>query len=305
MAYFLRTKPQGSYAELWDIQDRVAVRVGVTNAMNGLGTHFRAESGEDIWDAMRRQAPSWFDPTSGFAFHRCRLDLGEYYPRIAKPTDQHPRDIPGFNPATDQNREFIAMARGQLLALTRQLDRICQTIHPSTDTFDSYGHDIRNLIILACTEVEMHWRGILVANGVPNGRLNTSNYVALQAAMYLGEYAVSFPSFPWLSPIRPFERWGTTGQPTQELPWYDAYNHVKHNRESAFPRASLLAAFEAVSACAIMLCAEFGRLNGLGHQSELTAFFHLAETPQPRFEDAYLYPYGSEPAVWRAVNYPF
>ena len=51
--------------------------------------------------------------------------------------------------------------------------------------------------------------------------------------------------------------------PTTDLSWYADYNAVKHNREEEFERANLLCAFQALSAVAVMLVAQFGPY-GLG-----------------------------------------
>ena len=118
------------------------------------------------------------------------------------------------------------------------------------------------MLIFACTEVESHWRGVLVANGVTRDRFSTNEYVKLSAAMRLDVYAVSFPSYPWLKPVSPFLGWGTSGKPTEELAWYDAYNAVKHNRENDFVRSTLENAFGAVIACAIIIMVQFGRPGG-------------------------------------------
>jgi len=55
----------------------------------------------------------------------------------------------------------VANARSQLTLLVRKLKAICHIVQPSTKTLDAYGHEIRNLLILAATEVEMHWRAVL------------------------------------------------------------------------------------------------------------------------------------------------
>lgn len=62
-------------------------------------------------------------------------------------------------------KDYLASARSQLTSLARKLETICQTVQPSEKNLDVYGHEIRNLLILAATEAEMHWRGILTANG--------------------------------------------------------------------------------------------------------------------------------------------
>jgi hypothetical protein len=112
--------------------------------------------------------------------------------------------------------------------------------------------------MLAATEVEMHWRGILTANGVPPSRFNTSDYVKLVEPLKLRDYAINFNDFPDLSPFQPFAGW-STDCPTNSLPWYAAYNGVKHNRETDFSCGTLRYAFQAVSACIVLLVAQFGQ----------------------------------------------
>jgi hypothetical protein len=125
------------------------------------------------------------------------------------------------------------------------------------ETLAVYGHEIRNLLILSATEAEMHWRGILVANGAQAQRLNSNEYVKLNEPLKLIEYQVTFRDFPGLQPIQPFAGWSKE-EPTRSLGWYDAYHGVKHNRESEFQRGTLRHAFEAVSACIVLLVAQFG-----------------------------------------------
>lgn len=306
MSYYLRSlaTQNGSSAQVWKITDESAVRVGISNAEGGLGTWFKPEFGETIWDALRRQTP-WFEPEGQCPFHKMVRKPGEFYPRIARPIDQHPGEAPGLNPGARHEAAVIAIARGQLTALTRQLDRICQTVQPTPGTFTTFGHDIRNLLILACTEVESHWRGVMLANGVKKDRLNTMDYVALKDAMRLDEYAVDFPNYPWLAPISPFAGWGSTGRPTRELGWYYAYNAVKHNREAEFERATLGHAFDAVTACAIMMASQFGIPCGLGQRSETQAFFRFSGVPTWPLSEIYIYPYGDGTSEWTGVPFPF
>jgi hypothetical protein len=305
MTYYIRSflTPSGSSTQVWKIDDSTAVRVGITNPEGGPGTYFRAEPGESIWDALRRMTP-WFEPGE-CPFHKTVLKPGEYYRRMARPIDQHPHQAPGWSPGTRHEADMMAIARGQLTALMRQLGRICQTVHPTQATFAAFGHDIRNLLILACTEVESHWRGVLIANGLTRDRFSTNDYVKLCAAMRLDSYAVSYPNYPWLAPVSPFAGWGTTGKPSQELGWYDAYNAVKHNRETEFERSTLEHAFAAVTACAIMMVAEFGVPAGLGQRSELRTFFNFSATPIWPLSEVYIYPYGEGNGDWTVVRYPF
>ena len=298
MSYYLRVflNPNGQNKQVWKIENDTAERIDVSNTENGPGTFFRANPGETIWDALSRQT-HWLTE-----FHPLKLQPGVYYRRMARPIDHHPSQRLGWNPGIHEEADFVANAEGQLTALARQLGRICQTVQPEEETFKTFGHDIRNLLILACTEVESHWRGVLVKNGETKEHLNTRNYVPLREAMRLDEYAVAFPDYPWLVPFKPFEGW-TTASPTSTLRWYDANNAVKHNRELKFKQATLRHTFEAVAACAIMMAAQFGlHLDG-GWRSELQSFFLFSAVPEWPFSDVYISPYGV--GGWSAVPFDF
>lgn len=302
MNYYLRQylTPNGLFTEVWKIDEDAAYRVGVTNP-----TVFKPTETEAIWDVLRTRT-GWFGPNGESPFHEARLQPGAFYPRMARPIDQHPDEAPGWSPGARIEANTMAITRGQLTVLTRQLDRICQTVHPTPATFAAFGHDIRNLLILACTEVESHWRGVLTANGLKRDRFSTNDYVRLCPAMRLDEYAVRFPNYPWLAPVWPFAGWGSTGKPSQELGWYDAYNAVKHNREAEFERGTLEHAFAAVTACAVMMVAQFGTRDGLGQRSELGTFFDVSAVPSWPLSDVYIYPYGEEGRNdWAPVPYPF
>jgi len=224
---------------------------------------------------------------------------------MARPIDQHPTDPIGWSPSAKIEPDIVAIARGQLNTLTRQLARICQTVHPTEQTFSTFGHEIRNLLILACTEVEAHWRGVLVANGVTKDRYSTKDYVALRDAMKLDEFAVTFPNYPWLAALKPYEAWGSTDSPTRDLKWYDAYNAVKHSRETEFQQANLRRVFEVVSACVIMIVAQFGLPAGLGQGSELRSFFHFVAVPSWPLSEIYLFPYDKPAGGWTPVDFEF
>jgi hypothetical protein len=174
-------------------------------------------------------------------------------------------------------------------------------VHPHDDNLHSYGHEIRNLLLLACTEVETHWRAVLEANGYSNGITSTKDYVKLYGPLQLESYQVSFPGYPWLHPMRPFAHWDGNN-PTKSLVWYAAYNGVKHDREKNFRDAKLAYAFQAVTACAVMLCAQFG--NRAFALNQISQHVEFTEVPEWNLSDIYippLYKGGS----WKPVNYEF
>lgn len=282
MAYYIRDMGPNHTDEIWWVDDEVAF-----DALSPLGVarEFRAKSGETPWDCMRAETP-WLDGDS--PFHLTRLDAGRHHPRIARPLARAHSEWGLWSPSLHTESAVFAASLGQAHSLLRQLERICQTVQPSAATFAAYGHDIRNLLVLACMEVETHWRGVLVANGARRKRFTTRDYVALAGVMKLGDYAVRFPAFPDLEPIRPFAGWGRGSGPTDDLPWYAAYNAVKHNREQEFAQANLAHAFQAMSACAILLKAQFGRW-GLGRETDLARFFDFTDTPTWPLAECYFH----------------
>lgn len=289
--------------EIWRIEKEDAVRLDVADPENGIGTFFKARSGEEIWAALRRHAPDWFTPDGTNPFTQTELNPGEYYPRIARPTSRHPT-APGWCPAAGPRGESVTIARSQLASLTRHLVRICETVHPANETFETFGNDIRNLLILACTEVENHWRSVLAANGCTSAKSNTTQYVKLAPAMRLKDFGVTFPAFPWIDYFNPFEGWDNE-KPTQSLPWYDAYNAVKHDRERNFRRATLRYVFHAVAAVAVMLEAQFGSAAKLDSTMELAGAIHISIRPIWLDSELYLPPVRTSTGGFSEVYYNF
>jgi hypothetical protein len=270
--------------------------MGVGNPETGIGTYFKAEPGENIWDCIRRQTP-WLDPraTEGF-FYPMACSPGEFYPRIARPIALAIEDVL-WSPWIETDFAYVANSRNQLTLLVRKLETICHTVQPSTKTLDVYGHEIRNLLILAATEVEMYCRGILTVNGSATSRFNSNEYVKLADPLKLLDYAVTFSDFPDLQSIRPFAGW-VKSAPTESLGWYDAYNGVKHNREGEFERGTLRHAFEAVSACITLFVAQFGPA---ALSAELSSF---AGVEVPNWPIGEMYLPGVTSADWVGVNCP-
>lgn len=201
----------------------------------------------------------------GFTSREPTLLPGHYYPRIWRN---------GWTAAQDCPRNFDAYPRDLAVArraaaasvhrLLQQLSAVFETIEPTLANADVFGPALRHLLILACTEVEAAWRGILVANRharalVPDARLNTTHYVELLAPMRLNEYELRLALYQdeWTDVVAPFARWAAAN-PTASLSWYDAYNAAKHDREQSRGRANLRSVIDAVAAAIILLVAQFG-----------------------------------------------
>lgn len=159
------------------------------------GSPITLEAEETHLEALSRKVGQYGNvKVSDCTMVETELPRGAYYPRMARPIFGRGQvSLDTELPDVSAHANELASLRGQLVSLMRLLESICQTIHPCKDTFSAYGHDIRNLLILACTEVETHWRAILTANGITKSRFDTNDYVKLAEPMELGEYAISLP----------------------------------------------------------------------------------------------------------------
>src|ERR1700677_321783 len=75
--------------------------------------------------------------------------------------------------------------------------------------------------------------------------------------MRLKEWAVALKDYPGLGQFSPFDQWDQL-KATKSLPWYNAYNAVKHHREERFNFASLGHLIDAAAALHILQSAQFG-----------------------------------------------
>lgn len=301
LRYYLRETPNGLRGGVWLITETEAVRVDKTNAVGGVGTHFTAAPGEDIFAAISRQATGWFGLNGENPFHEAELGPGKYYPRMARPHEFDPFGSIGTNPVAREEQEVIFRIRNQITLLASLLSDIFQTIHPVQENMRVYGSNIRNLLILAAMEVEAQWKAILRANGITSARMSTNDYVKLLPAMKLDAYSVSLAEFPWLAPISPFAAWQALC-PTESLDWYCAYNSTKHDRESAFAEATLERAVAAVCANVVLLIAQYGVEMALGKR-RLRDEFRVGGRPSWSLGEVYIHPYS--PAGWTSKQFQF
>jgi len=277
--------------QIWKIEANTAERLDVTSSPLN---HHSADSGEDIISTLRKRFPS-------LTLHKLNLAPGEYYPNMARPSSKIYYDTLGDNPDKSKSvMEARAQNSGQLHALINQLQEICQVVHPLGNNLKTFGHEIRNVLILASTEVEAHWKSVLKAHGV-EGR-NTTDYVKLAPALKLPDFAVDFPWYPWMDAIKPFKNWIHSVSPTQNLAWYDSYNRVKHDRESNFAEATLECAFQAISGCFVMLCAQYGWDFALRDEDANRAFLRLSAAPGWEPSEVYVPPLDG---IWKPKRYPF
>jgi hypothetical protein len=273
-------------------------------AMSGAVSHAYRQVGDKVLGPLQPLPANvgefelnGMDPKQWFADHKpgwqifdANLEGGHYHPRIWRGTKEEFQTLPPLQFTTALNAFYSGLQQTEILMA--DLEKLFTVVQPVSSNLKAYGSEIRNLLILACTEVEAQWRAILEANCVfpginpttnkPRKGFTTNDYVKLLAPMKLNEYSYRLARFPNFTRIRPFEKWQASN-PTGSLDWYDAYNAVKHDREGQFERATLGHAISAVAAVDVLMAAQFGLLvpNTIGAKSsfatEHVPFWHSKE----------------------------
>lgn len=222
-----------------------------------------------------------------------KLQPGEYHPRIWR--GRHDRANPFRRVSLRPHVHYGDVFVQSVVAARSLFDAIVEVfrfVEPSPRNFQTYSHRFRELVILTCTELEANLRAIYNANSsrAPSSRLTTTEYVRLRDPLKLPEWEVRLIDHGPVGSLSPFEQW-SDGQPTRSLAWYDAYNAVKHDRESAFERATLETVLKAGAALHILLSAEWGPGVFSRFEENYTSCFYCTKTPSWTEGDFYAPPF--------------
>jgi|GEM_PF-941937 len=229
-----------------------------------------------------------------------RLDIGERYKNIYRPLlhckvgqegNSIANGVVNSDIYTDPpiiNRIEYCNRLNQLEILIDDLKSIFKVIAPTQNNLKSYGHAIRNLIIIACTEIDDMMSIILKNNGIESigSFYNMNDYIKLCIPLACNKYSISFSRFQELGAFSPFKKWDMK-EPTKSLEWFNAYNQIKHNNELNFHLANIENAINSVTAFAIILIAQYGYRNNLWDE-KLGKVFTITDEPQWRLEDLYV-----------------
>lgn len=146
-----------------------------------------------------------------------------------------------------------------LSLLLSRFNDIARCIQLDERNLAAFGHQLRELLILACTEVEASLRILLSSADTSitsETRLSTRDYHRLCQPLFLKEFSIELRHYQHLGRFRPFVDWDAS-KPTQSLQWYEAYNSVKHDRANSLHLASLRHCIDAVAAVTAVYCAQY------------------------------------------------
>jgi hypothetical protein len=187
------------------------------------------------------------------------IEPGVYFPRIWRGFGSESRyeSYSAVDPRDEYGAKHLQSATAAS-SLFDYLVEIFRHVEPAAENFPTFSHKLRELLILVCTEIEAGWRGVLLENGYSTkGNLNTNDYVKLLPVLRLNDWKVVLKDYPDVGTFAPFDTWDASA-PTLTLPWYDAYNAVKHDREASFNKATFQSLLNAAAALHIMQAAQWG-----------------------------------------------
>ena len=277
-------------------------------------TDFGLINEEKIVEEIAKTSPEYSASKmywSNYRLKRFKLDYGKCYHFIYRPRFLYTfyldarESIPNGILSTElyedlpvNNFQDYSNQLRQLEIILSDMAEVFKVVAPHSDQFSVYGHAIRNIIILACTELDARMQSILANNGVKPRRkyFEMKDYFKLKGPLKLDEYELSFYRYSDLGTFSPFSTW----ENDELLYWYQAYNHIKHNREKHFAEAKLFNAINAIMAYAIILIAQYGYRNNLWHET-VGKIIHIEKEPKWDIEDFYI----KNPEGQIYIAYPF
>jgi hypothetical protein len=238
---------------------------GIKDPIIKLITHYLRQHGETVSITVK----DFFKSTFG---------AGEYHPRIALDNCDLYDRLTSEGAFTDEVRAYYN--------IVDMLNDLFKVIEPTKKNLTSYGHKIREILILACTEVEYLLLQFLKDNGYQEkDRYSTQDYIKVLEPLKLDSYKVALKMHPSLDSISPFSKWNRQVGSTKSLFWYNAYNSVKHDRGGNFENASLEAVINAVGAIHILLEAQYGKEIFHKFHLDFKSCFQTKEYPIWRVSD--------------------
>lgn len=208
--------------------------------------------------------------------------------------------------ALEINPSEKTKAKRELRILIERLCDILLYIEPNQQSLKSYGHKIRELLILTCTAIESIWQSYLRIAGANTNRPTTNDYVKLKDKLFLHEYKITFTSHPFQESYKPFEGWDST-KPTASLDWYDFYNQTKHDSQANFDKATLENCIKSLTAIIALFCVRYSPYGILEEQdicSKLVNEYFIIELDAPSIASFYVPPIESFATATGAFSAP-
>lgn len=174
------------------------------------------------------------------------LEIGVKYKHIWKP-------LMGNNIEEELNFSIpeAYRAKRDLGILVQKLQELLLYVEPSSDGLKAYSHKARELLFLACSDLECSLKKYNFGKNK-----STQNYVELLKYIDLSKYKLSLVGYANPYKCCPFENWKEI-EPTKSIYWYDSYNKIKHNIDENFHLATLENCINAIAANIILFAVRY------------------------------------------------
>ena len=154
------------------------------------------------------------------------------------------------------------------LLIKEDLLTLFEYLEPSNECLTSYSYRIHALLMRTCIEVEANFKAILEENKfTPPARGSTMrHYRKVDATHHLSSYEVTLPIWNGTPLVlKPFEPWRaerglpspSKPNPWPSLPWYQAYNASKHDRQDEFKQANLDNLLKSIAGLLVLVSSQF------------------------------------------------
>lgn len=169
-----------------------------------------------------------------------------------------------LDPEYAKNAEHYVRA---FMLIQNDLESIFEYLEPSDESLKAYSYRIHALLMRTCIEVEANFKAILKENTFRNpggASLNIHLYRKVDVTHHLSSYEVMLPIWNGAAGLwAPFAPWkiarGLSNVSGVRLPWYQAYNASKHDRQDQFKEANFGHLVEAVAALLVLISAQFAK----------------------------------------------
>ena len=227
------------------------------------------------------------------------LNIGHYFPCIAKPLFLHGDDL--FLPDSEDDVELAKSIWRETSVVTQDLEQ-CFNVNAITErNFSAFGPRYEQIIYFCCIGIESLFRRIIEASGELNRSLlkkkySMNDFIRLRSLLRIDEVGLNLVRYPWISEIKPFEGWSDSA-PSESLSWFGAYNALKHDKRRNDQQASMKNAIAAAAAYYSLAHSTLGTEFFPGFIGT-EYYFHFASRPRWRTRDRYFKP---KDGNWKAV----
>ena len=174
------------------------------------------------------------------------MEIGAKYNHIWNPLMQN-----NIEKELDFTVSEAYRAKRSLGILVEKLQELLLYVEPSEEGLKSYSHRARELLFLACSDLECNLKRYNFKN---NERMN--DYIQILDYIDLSKYKLSLVGYSNPYKCCPFENWKKK-EPSKSIPWYYAYNQIKHNIDANFHLATLENCINAIAANIILFAVRY------------------------------------------------